>query len=209
MQPILIFPVFIGEASKLRREAITMDDKTIIDLYWARSESAISETVKQYGSYCIKIATNILQNSEDAEECLNDALQKAWNSIPPQRPDNFRAFLGRITRNLSLNKYHEQRARKRGGNNIALIYTELEDCLPSSHNVEEEYESGLIVESINAFLATLDSISRMVFVRRYWYADPIGVIATRFKMSESKVKSMLFRTRKKLKTYLESKGVML
>lgn len=186
-----------------------MDDDRIIDLYWARSESAISETAKKYGSYCIRIAANILQNDEDAEECVNDALHKAWDSIPPQRPANLRAFLGKITRNLSINKYREQRAKKRGGDNMALIYSELEDCIPSGNNVETVYESSLVTEAINSFLLTLDSETRIVFVRRYWYADPIQTIASRFKTNESKVKSMLFRTRKKLKTYLENRGVML
>ncbi|HEY8349215.1 MAG TPA: RNA polymerase sigma factor [Clostridiales bacterium] len=186
-----------------------MDDEMILDLYWARSESAISETANKYGSYCTKIAVNILQNSEDAEECVNDTYHKAWDSIPPQRPANFRAFLGRITRNLSLNRYKEQRTQKRGGDNITLIYSELEECIPSNSNVETEYESGLVAGAINSFLLTLDKESRIVFVRRYWYADPIQAIAERFGMSESKVKSMLFRTRKKLRAYLENEGVIL
>lgn len=186
-----------------------MDDELILDLYWARSESAISETAKKYGSYCTKIAVNILQNNEDAEECVNDTYHKAWDAIPPQRPSNFRAFLGRITRNLSLNKYKEQRTRKRGGDNIALIYSELEECIPSGSNVEKEYESNLVISAINSFLLSLDKESRIVFVRRYWYADPIQAIAARFQMSESKVKSMLFRTRKRLRTHLENEGVIL
>jgi len=186
-----------------------MDDELILDLYWARSESAISETAKKYGSYCTKIAVNILQNNEDAEECVNDTYHKAWDAIPPQRPSNFRAFLGRITRNLSLNKYKEQRTRKRGGDNIALIYSELEKCIPSGSNVEKEYESNLVISAINSFLLSLDKESRIVFVRRYWYADPIQAIAARFQMSESKVKSMLFRTRKRLRTHLENEGVIL
>lgn len=186
-----------------------MDDEIILDLYWARSESAISEIAKKYGSYCMAIAANILQNSEDAEECVNDTYQKAWENIPPQRPANFRAFLGRITRNLSLNRYKEQRTQKRGGDNIALIYSELEECIPASRDTEAEFESGLVVGAINSFLQSLDRESRIVFVRRYWYADPIRGIAVRFGMSESKVKSMLFRTRKKLRTHLENEGVIL
>jgi RNA polymerase sigma-70 factor (ECF subfamily) len=185
-----------------------MDDEMILDLYWARSESAVSETAKKYGSYCTKIAANILLNSEDAEECVNDTYQKAWESIPPQRPANLRAYLGRITRNLSLNRYKEQRTQKRGGDNIALIYSELEECIPASRNVEAEFESGLVAGAINSFLKSLDRESRIVFVRRYWYADSIHAIAARFGMSESKVKSMLFRTRKKLRTHLENEGVI-
>lgn len=186
-----------------------MDDEMIFDLYWARSESAINETAKKYGSYCLAIANNILQNNEDSEECVNDTYYKIWNAIPPQRPAIFRAFLGKITRNLSLNRYKEQRAIKRGGSDIALIYSELENCIPSKSNVEMESEANYVISAINAYLLSLDSQSRIVFVRRYWYADSIGSIAACFQMSESKVKSMLFRTRNKLKTYLESEGVIL
>ncbi len=186
-----------------------MDDDMILDLYWERSESAINETAKKYGSYCLTIANNILQNNEDAEECVNDTYHKTWNTVPPQRPNSFRAFLGKITRNLSLNKYKEQRTKKRGGDNIAFMYSELEDCIPSSNNVEMESEANLVIDAINSCLLSMDSENRLVFVRRYWYADSIGAIATRFQMSESKVKSMLFRTRNKLKTYLENEGVIL
>lgn len=186
-----------------------MDDDLILDLYWARSESAINETAKKYGSYCLAIAGNILQNNEDAEECVNDTYHKTWDTIPPQRPTIFRAFLGKVVRNLSLNKYKEQRTKKRGGDDIALMYSELEDCIPSKNSVEMEYESNLVIGAINSYLLSLDRENRIVFVRRYWYADSIGAIATRFQMSESKVKSMLFRTRNKLKTYLENEGVIL
>ena len=186
-----------------------MDDDSILDLYWARSESAIDETSKKYGSYCLAIANNILQNNEDAEECVNDTYWKTWDTVPPQRPAIFRAFLGKIARNLSLNKYKERRAKKRGGDNIALLYSELEDCIPSGGSAETEYESGLVVGAINSCLLSLDSGDRIVFVRRYWYADSIQAIAARFQMTESRVKSMLFRTRSKLKTHLEKEGVIL
>ena len=186
-----------------------MDDEMIFDLYWARSESAINETAIKYGNYCFSIAINILQNNEDAEECLNDTFLKAWDSIPPQRPGIFSSFLGKITRNLSLNKYKERRTKKRGGGDVALLFSELEDCIPSSSNVETEYEANQVIEIINSCLLSMDGESRIVFVRRYWYADTIQAIAARFQMSESKVKSMLFRARKKMKTYLEKEGVIL
>lgn len=186
-----------------------MDDERILDLYWARSKSAIYETANKYGRYCFAIANNILQNREDAEECVNDTFLKAWEAIPPQRPSVLRVFLGKITRNLSLNAYNKQRAEKRGGDEIALLYSELEDCIPSSRDVEKEFESSLIIGTINSCLLSLDSESRMVFVRRYWYADSIKAIAAHFQMSESKVKSMLFRTRKTLRLYLEHEGVNL
>ncbi len=186
-----------------------MDDEMILDLYWERSESAINETAKKYGGYCLTIANNILRNNEDAEECVNDTYHKTWDTIPPQRPTIFRAFLGKVTRNLSLNKYKEQRTQKRGGDDIASIYSELEDCIPSNSNVEMEYESSLVIGAINSYLLSLDSENRIVFVRRYWYADSIQAIATCLQTSESKVKSMLFRTRNKLKTHLENEGVIL
>ena len=186
-----------------------MDDVMILDLYLARSESAINETAKKYGNYCYTIADNILQNNEDAEECVNDTYLRAWDNIPPQRPGIFSSFLGKITRNLSLNKYKERNTKKRGGGEIALLFSELEDCIPSNSNVEAEYESNQVVEIINSFLRSMDSEGRAVFVRRYWYADNIQAIAARYQMSESKVKSMLFRVRKLLKTYLENEGVVL
>ena len=190
-----------------------MDDDTIIDLYWTRSESAIDETAKKYGHYCAAIANNIVQNNEDAEECVNTTYLKTWESIPPQRPAVFRSFLGKITRNLALNKYKGLRAKKRGGGEIDLILDELEECVQSNNSsnnsIEIECESDLIVKAINSCLLSLDGESRTVFVRRYWYADPITAIAIRFQMSESKVKSMLFRTRKRLRVYLENEGVTL
>ncbi|GHU91198.1 hypothetical protein FACS1894202_12210 [Clostridia bacterium] len=184
-----------------------MDDAKIIDLYRARSESAISETARKYGRYCKKIAMNILRNTEDADEAVNDAYLKVWNAIPPQCPTVFRAFLGKITRNLSLNRYKAGNARKRGGDEVTLLLTELEDCIPSVGGVEAAYEANALAEAIDGFLRSESADSRRVFVRRYWYADPITAIASRFQMSESKVKSMLFRTRNKLKIHLEKEGV--
>lgn len=209
MQRIHIFVVYIGEASKIYERGGQMNDEKIVDLYWERTETAIDETAKIYGNYLFTIANNILQNTEDAKECVNDTYLKAWNNIPPVRPAIFQAFLGKITRNLSLNKYKEQRAKKRGGGEADLIYSELEDCISSKNSVEGEYEKGLITKAINSFLISLRTENRVVFVRRYWYADSVRVIADRLQMSESKVKSMLFRTRKALKTYLENEGVIL
>ncbi len=186
-----------------------MDDNLIIDLYWARSESAINETAGKYGNYCFMIANNILQNHEDSEECVSDAYHKIWDNVPPQRPVNFKAFIGKVVRNQALNKYKEKRALKRGGENIALIYSELEECIPIYTDVEKEYEAKLFIEAINSYLLSLGTEQRIVFVRRYWYADSIQSIATRLNMSESRVKSMLFRTRNRLRNYLEQEGVIL
>lgn len=181
----------------------------IFDLYWARSELAVNETAAKYGKYCKTIAMNILRNNEDADECVNDTFLMAWNAIPPERPSIFSSFLGKITRNLSLNKYKAQRARKRGGGELAPILSELEDCVPSPGGVESECEANAVSEAINGFLRSIDTANRIVFVRRYWYADSIVSISSRFQMSESKVKSMLYRTRNKLKIHLEKEGIMI
>ena len=186
-----------------------MDDNAIINLYWERSESAISETAKKYGDYLFSIAMNILSSNEDAEECTNSTYLNTWNSIPPGRPPAFRLFLGKITRNLSHNKFKEQRVQKRGGGEISLIYDELEDCIPSNSNVEIESESRIIVEALNSCLRSMDREARIIFVRRYWYAESIIAISSRYSMSESKVKSILFRARGALKSRLEAEGVMI
>ena len=186
-----------------------MEDAMILDLYRARSASAIAETEKKYGFYCYAIAKNILHLHEDAEECVNDTYLKAWDSIPPQRPTVFSAYLGKITRNLSLNKYKQRRAAKRGGGELPLIYDELEECIPSKSSPSSEYEGTLVTEAINSCLLALDDQSRTVFVRRYWYADSISTIAQTFRMSESKVKSMLMRTRRTLKNHLEMQGAVI
>lgn len=183
-----------------------MTDMEILDLYWARSESAISETARQYGSYCIAIAMNILRNKEDSDECVNDTYLKTWNAIPPQRPAVFSSFLGRITRNLSLDKYKARKAQKRSGDETALLLSELEDSVPAAHRVEDAVEAGFLEETIENFLSAIQLEDRVLFVRRYWYADSIAGIAKRFAMSESKVKTNLFRTRSKLKHYLEKES---
>lgn len=184
-----------------------MEDAAIIELYWERSEAAIEETAEKYGNYCAKIAVNILENREDADECVNDTYMKVWNAIPPQRPAAFPAFLGRITRNLALDRFRAQNAGKRGGGGTALLLSELEECVPDRGNVEAACEEGAIAKAIESFLGGLDPEHRILFMRRYWYADSISAIAAQFWMSESKVKSILFRTRHKLKVYLERKGI--
>ena len=186
-----------------------MDDAVIIDLFWARSESAIIETDAKYGRYCSTIAMNILQSAEDARECVNDTYLNAWNAIPPDRPSILSSFLGKITRNLSLNRYKEQRRKKRGGDEVSLILDELEGCVPSFGGVEAETDSNAGIKAIDTFLLSLDAGARIIFVRRYWYADSILSIASRFQLSESKVKSMLFRTRNRLRIYLEKEGIQL
>jgi len=184
-----------------------MNDAALIELYWSRDETAISETSLKYGKYCNTIALNILHNREDSEECVSDTYFKAWNCIPPEQPSVFKAFLGRITRNSAINKYKAYTAEKRGGGTVELLLSELEECIPSNRDVEAEYEAGVVAELISEFLSATETEQRMVFVRRYWYADKIAAISKRYGISENNVKSMLRRTRIKLKEHLEKEGI--
>ena len=184
-----------------------VNDREIIDLYWSRSESAITETSRKYGCYCRYIAFHILYNDQDAEECVNDTYLRAWSAMPPKRPNRLSTFLGKITRNLSIDRYKQYAAEKRGKGQIELALDELVDCVPDSNTVEQVSEERLLVESINLFLSTLGIEQRMVFVHRYWYLSSIKEIAQQFCMSESKVKSLLFRLRNGLKTHLEKEGI--
>jgi RNA polymerase sigma-70 factor (ECF subfamily) len=184
-----------------------MIDSKILDLYETRCESAINETAKQYGSYCMAVAMRILHNNEDAEEIVNDTYLKAWNAIPPQRPPVFSSFLGRIAKNLALNKYRAGKTQKRSGSEITLLLSELEDCVSAGFTLEREVDSRALRELIENFLLSTSKNDRMFFVRRYWHNDSIADISKHFSASESKVKSSLFRTRKKLKTHLEKEGV--
>ncbi len=186
----------------------SLDDNLIIDLYWARSESAIGETDKKYGGYLKTIAYNILYSFEDAGEAVNDTYLRAWDSMPPERPNILSAYLGKITRRISLNKRRDQRAEKRGGGEIDLVLDELAESLPSKSSVEEEVDANALGEVLNRFLGELKETERDVFLRRYWYMDSIKDIAGMFGCGESKVKTTLFRTRQKLITVLESEGLM-
>lgn len=186
-----------------------MEDKEIVDLYWQRDEKAITETAEKYGRYCYSIAYNILSDTEDAEESVNDTYLNAWNSMPPHRPAVLSAFIGKITRYISLKKWRDNHTQKRGGGNIDLVYEELSDCVSSKFTVDEELEKKELSKLIDSFLDTLPLCEQSVFVCRYWYFDSISTIANQFGFSESKVKSMLHRTRKKLKTKLSQEGVLI
>ncbi len=186
-----------------------MDDKSIIDLYWKRSESAISETAAKYGRYCNTIAFNILHNKEDAEECVNDTYMKVWGVIPTLRPLKFSAFIGKITRNLSLDKYEYYNAKKRGQGEMQIALDELQECIAATDSVEDAMEDMLLTEKLNCFLEGLSTEKRKIFMRRYWYLSPIKEIAADYQMSESKVKMILLRTRIALKEFLEQEGIVL
>ena len=184
-----------------------MEDREIIELYFSRSEEAIEQTQRKYSKYCVSIAYNILNSYEDAKECENDAYSRVWDSVPPKRPNSLKAYIGRIVRNLSLDKYRANNAEKRGEGNISLVIDELHECLPSGEgNIAD---AVALRDALNAFLKSLPQESMRVFVRRYWYSSSIGEIAGEYSMSESKVKSLLFRTRKNLKSFLEKEGIVL
>ncbi len=186
-----------------------MDDSTIVELYFARDEAAIAETDKKYGKYCSHIAYNILQSVEDAEECVNDTYMRAWNAIPPHRPAQLSTFLGKITRNLSLNKYKGLHAQKRGNGQIGVALSELEECIGADSQVESMIDEMAVVEVINCFLAQQSRLNRVVFVKRYWYLKSIRDISIELDMNENRITSMLFRMRKELKLRLESEGITL
>lgn len=186
-----------------------MEDSMIIQLYWDRSEHAISETASKYGPYLSTISRNILRSEEDAEECVNDTYLHTWNAIPPDRPSAFRVWLGRITRNLSLDRWRLGRAQKRGGDETELLLQELETCVPSPHTVEQSLADQELAALISAFLRRQKPESRRIFLRRYWYGDSLLDIAAGLGISEGKVKSSLFRSRGALRAYLEKEGVTL
>jgi RNA polymerase sigma-70 factor (ECF subfamily) len=185
---------------------IIMTDEKIVELYWERSEEAIKETDKQYGRYFHYIAKEILQDEEDAKDIVNDTYLKAWNSIPPERPNPLKAFLGRITRQLSLNRLEQNKAQKRGGGQYLLALDELAECIPDGSGSEDLASNIDLTDAINRFLRSLPIEQRRVFIKRYWYMSSITDTATSFGMSESKVTSILFRVRNKLKEHLTKEG---
>lgn len=185
-----------------------MDDSAIVALYWERSDRAVAETDEKYGAYCRFIANAILQNPEDAEECVNDAYLRLWNAIPPQRPERLQAFLGKITRNLALNRWERNRTQKRGTGQTPLALDELAECIPAGRGEDRMADDLLIRDTLNRFLEGLPVQTRRIFVRRYWYMSPVKEIASEYGLSESAVAVTLFRTRAKLKAVLEKEGIL-
>ena len=186
-----------------------MNDQEIIALYWAKEERAISATAEKYGGYCHTIAYNILYDHFEAEECVNDTYLGAWNSIPPQRPNRLAAFLGKITRNLALNRYKRNHAAKRRGGQVEIALSELENCIPDVKGVEQVAEEALLVSVINRFLVAQAKTKRNIFSLRYWFLYSIRDIADMYGESESKIKALLFRMRNELKKYLEKEEIYL
>ena len=184
-----------------------MEDMQIVDLYFARSEQAIDETTHKYGKYLFSIAYNILSSNRDSEEAVNDTYLGAWNSIPPHRPNRLSTYLGKITRRISLEKWKAFHAQKRGGGEVPLALEELSECIPGKETPEQTMELKELTQTINLFLKTLPETEQRIFLSRYWYLTPIKTISRQYGFSESKVKSMLSRTRMKLKVHLQKEGI--
>ena len=179
-----------------------MEDSEIVEMYWRREEQAIAESSKKYGGLLMHIANGILANHEDSEECVNDTYGKAWYAIPPARPFSLMAYLGRIVRNLAVNRWEERHAAKRDAG-LTVLLSELSDCVPDKSNVEQELEGRLLTEEIEKWLRTLPQEDRMLFLRRYWFGDDLRELAARQKVSAKQLASKLYRLRQKLRATLE------
>ena len=183
-----------------------MLDEQIVALYWSRSEQAIVETGEKYGGYLNRIAYGVLRDTPDAQECVNDTYHSAWNAMPPNRPNRLSAFLGKITRRLSIDRLRRQSAEKRGGGELPLVLDELSGCVSGVDTAEDEVLRQELSSLLDAFLSSLSDTERRVFLRRYWYLDSIAEIAGRFGFTQSKTASMLHRTRGKLREALRKEG---
>lgn len=185
-----------------------MEDERIIHLYFERNEQALTETAQKYGPLCHRIAMNILALHEDAEECVNDTYHKAWNTMPPQRPFSLKAFLGKITRNISISRYRANHAKKRC-QNMQQLLLELDDCIPSPATVEREIESHQIAALISSWLDTLSADDRTLFIRRYWFGDALQELAAECGRTPGQMAQHMLKLRKLLRTELEKEGVVL
>lgn len=183
-----------------------MKDEIIIQMFLERNEDAIAAVINKYGHYCQNIAGNILGNSSDIEECLNDTYLKVWKSIPPHQPDALAAYIGKIARNSAINIMRYNKAEKRNNGEVPFILDELEDFVPGGINPEDESSRGELVSSINSFLSTLSQEKRVIFVSRYWYSASISDIASKTGISQNKVSVTLSRLRKQLKVWLTERG---
>ena len=183
-----------------------MEDEKILDLYFARNEQAVTETDRKYGGYCFTLANSILNNVQDAEETVSDTYLKAWNAIPPRRPNVLKMFLAKITRNLAFSRWRKYTAEKRGGGEMELVLEELEYCTAASGNVEDRLNAQELAKAIRAFLDTLPAREQDIFLRRYFFVEESAVIARRYGMKPAAVLKTLSRTREKLKTYLTQEG---
>lgn len=183
-----------------------MDDNEIVKLFTERSEEAVAAAVKKYKTYCMRIAVNIIHSREDAEECVNDVFMKAWELIPPHKPENLQAFLGKLTRNLAINRHRGMLAEKRGSGDAMLAFEELSAVISDSTSIENEAERRELLNEISAFLKKLPERKRNIFIARYWYCESIRDIAEKFSVSESNASVILNRTRRKLREHLLKRG---
>jgi len=185
-----------------------LEDLQIIDLYWKRSESAIQETDKKYGRFCYGLAMNVLDSREDAQECVSDTYFATWNALPPNRPAHLMAFLGKLTRRISIDRWRRNTRQKRGGSQIPLCLEELRDCVSGTPEPEEIAMGKEVQAALKDFLEALPREERRVFVRRYFYLDPVAEIGKNMGFTEAKVTSMLHRTRQKLRQRLQKEGYL-
>lgn len=188
---------------------VLIEDPNILDLFFTRDETALDFTKKKYGRSLHQVAYNILFDNNDAQEIVNDTLHRAWEAIPPKRPEFLGAYLSKITRNLSLKRWRAASAKKRGGSQTDLMLSELGDTIPQAQSVDSEFDYNQTVQAINDCLRGMDASNRVVFVRRYFFGDSVQDLCRQFKSSESKIKSILFRARQKLKLHLEREGVVI
>lgn len=182
-----------------------MEDKEIIGLYHARDEQAIAESDRKYGPYCYAIAQNLLSAKEDAEECVSDTWHAAWNRMPPELPACLKAFLGRITRNLSISRFRAGQAQKRRG--VEVLLSELEECVPSTQSTEETVLSHELTETLNRWLEGQSDDDAALFLRRYWYGEKVGAIALSWGVPANRLSQRLHVMRRSLRNHLESEGV--
>lgn len=185
-----------------------MEDNQIIELYFRRDEAALAETANKYGTFCLRIAMNVVSVREDAEECVNDTYHTAWNQIPPTKPDSFKAFLGKIVRNFAISKYRALHAKKRF-NGLEVMLSELNDCIPSTESVEQEIGAKELTEYINNWLESQKAEDRALFVKRYWYGEEVRELAKQCGISAAQMTQKMLRLRRKLKAFLNEKGVVL
>lgn len=183
-----------------------MEDHEIIQHFWDRNESAVRESLQKFGNYCRAIAKGILNNHEDSEDCVNEALMRAWESIPPKKPQSLCAFLGRITKNIALDRIRASKSEKRGSGELALVYEELDEIIADAKSVEDTMERKEMMSAISSFLRKSKENDRRVFVLRYWYCRSIDDISRELGIKEENVYVILSRTRIRLRDYLRKEG---
>ena len=186
-----------------------MEDKLILDLYFARDELAITETDRKYGGYCYSVANRILCSNEDSEETVSDTYWQAWNSIPPHRPDFLKLFLAKVTRNLAFTRWRKQSAAKRGGGETELVLEELAGCIPGAEQIDDQLNVKELAGTIRTFLDTLPERDKAIFLQRYFFVEDTDTIAVQYGLKRTNVNMILSRTKRKLKTYLTQEGYIL